>query len=197
MYRYPIKKGQENRLGTVPCMQKSERSIPVARSAFMRAEEIDEERARSGWNPYQGEEEIMEPYFVRQDYGQILEEQKSSERDLRMLQSMYPDAAKMILPYIEEECDKMEYEGSPMYDEHPDATTVWQIQDRILSQVRGRLQEEPEAEEEPEAILSMQYQGNRGGRPGRNWPGDLIRVLLLQEMHHRRCRHRGCRRGWQ
>lgn len=202
----------------------------AVRSAFMRSEEIDRERAMSGWNPYYGEEEIMpmqpgmpegmvpperwetrermaqpgmpeemvppmQPYFMQPDYAQVLEEQKMAERDLRMLQSMYPEIAKMLLPYIEEECDKMEYEGSTMYDEYPDPTTVQRLEQRIFDQVKERIPETMEQPEQmPEDVLSMQYQGNRR-RQGRNWPNDLIRILLLQEMHHRRCRRRGCRRG--
>lgn len=142
--------------------------------------------------------EIMQPYFMQPDYAQVLEEQKMAERDLRMLQSMYPEAAKLLLPYIEEECDKMEYEGSTMYDEYPDPTTIQRLEQRIYEQTKDQLPEvmvQTDQPQEQEDILSMQYQGNRRRRGDRSWPNDLIRILLLQEMHHRRCRHRGCRRG--
>lgn len=128
---------------------------------------------------------------MQPDYAQVLEEQRTQERDLRMLQSMYPDAAKLALPYIEEECDKMEYEGSAMYDEYPDQTTVQLMEDRIYEQVGDRF---PQGEEQRDEMLSMQYPGPPRRRPGRNWGRDLIRVLLLDEMHHRRCRHGRCRR---
>ncbi|MCD7820481.1 MAG: hypothetical protein LUH07_15755 [Lachnospiraceae bacterium] len=82
-----------------------------------------------------------------------------AERDFRMLQSMYSKTAKALLPYIEEECDKMEYEGSAMYDEYPDFTTVYSIQQRIA------------------------------GAAGEDSADELIRVMLLQEMHRRRSRH--------
>lgn len=194
----------------------------VARSAFMCSEEIDEERARSGWNPYAGEEEAlpdpagqaapaeddgagpdcaaesgdpdvlqMQPYFTMPEYTQILEEQREMERDMRKLQSMYPEAAKLMLPHVEEECDKMEYEGSPMFDEYPDQTTVYRLSGRIYEQVSGQF---PEEAQEPDDVLSMQYRGPDRNRPGRNWARDLARVLLLQEMYHRRCRHRECRK---
>ena len=111
---------------------------------------------------------------------------------------MYPDAAKLLLPLIEEACDRMEYEGSPMFDAYPDQTTVWQIQERIKEQAEPQIpqqaEQEPRQEQEPEAVFSMQYQGRRRGRPGQDWLGDMIRVMLLQEMHHRRCRHDRCRR---
>lgn len=137
---------------------------------------------------------MMQPYFQRPDFSQILEEQREAERDLRMLQSMYPQIAKMLLPLIEEECDKMEFEGSTMYDVYPDQTTIQLIVDRIFEQMRDQLPEE-EAEQ-PDEMLSMQFQGNRRDRRRRNQPRDLIRILLLNEMHHRRCRHGRCRRRW-
>ena len=257
MYYYNTGKGQG---------QDSRRRRTMAvRSAFMRAEEIDQERERSGWNPYEGEEELpqerneraawgmngdtawgmpstgrgvtretapmanegvqempsgmsgktgqemtvqgerqegqseLPPYFTMPDYAGVMEDQKMMERDLRRLQSMYPDTVKRMLPYIEEECDKMEYEGSAMYDEHPDHTTVQQIVQRILEEMRDELPPEmlettQSTTKEVDEMLSMQYRGP-GRRPGRNWADDLIRVLLLQEMHHRRCRHRGCKRA--
>ena len=135
--------------------------------------------------------DMMQPFFLQPDYAEVLEEQRAQERDLRMLQSMYPDAAKLVLPHIEEECDKMEYEGSAMYDEYPDQTTVQLIEDRIYEQVRDQF---PQGEEQRDEMLSMQYPGPPRRRPGRNWGRDLIRILLLDEMHHRRCRHGRCRR---
>ncbi|WP_283685104.1 hypothetical protein [Parablautia sp. Marseille-Q6255] len=203
----------------------SRRNAAFVRSNLMRAEEIDRERRTSGWNPYEGEEEMPEgfgdggyevaemgptvpsgdkereeqmPFFTQPDFAQEMEEQMRQERDLRALQAMYPDAAKLLLPLIEEACDRMEYEGSPMFDAYPDQTTVWQIQERIKEQAEPQIpqQAEPESqqEQEPEAVFSMQYQGRRRGRPGQDWLGDMIRVMLLQEMHHRRCRHDRCRR---
>ncbi len=197
------------------------------RSDRMRAEEIDRERRQSGWNPYEGEEEEerVRPFFTQPEYAQEMEEQMKQERDLRALQAMYPEAAKLLLPLVEEECDKMEYEGSPMFDSYPDQTTIWRIQERIKKQAQqqmnGQMPKEQEmsgqmAGEQPDAawqrtadgedawqsmtepempeVFSMQYQGRRRGRAGQDWLGDMIRVMLLQEMHHRRCRHGRCRR---
>ncbi len=165
----------------------------AVRSACMQTEEIERERAASGWNPYIGEEELpVQPYFMMPEYAAVLEEQKESERDLRKLQGMYPEGAKILLPYIEEACDKMEFEGSTMYDEYPDRTTVQRIAEHICGQVRGQFPEEPPAQQEE--VLTMQYRGPGRNRPGQSWLGDMVRVLLLGEMHHRRCRYRDCRK---
>lgn len=165
----------------------------VSRSMEMSIEEIQKEREQSGWNPYEKEEETWQieiPYFMRPEYSQVLEEQKAMEQDLRSLQGMYPQSAKQLLPYVEEECDKMEYEGSAMYARYPDPTTIQNVQDRIYNQVRHQFDvEEPSG---PEDIVSMQYQRGKRDPRGKNWLDQLVRVLLLQEIHHRRCRHRGC-----
>lgn len=260
------------------CSYNNRRKPSICRSTFLRAEEIAQERARSGWNQYEGEEEAEDmmqtwrnepnepmppqrwgaqpnepmppqrwenqpnepmmpqrwenqppqpmppqqwnnrpmpsqwsnqpsqqwnnrpmssqpeprPIFRGPDYETVMEEQRNVERDLRMLQSMYPEAAKILLPYIEEMCDKMEYEGSMMFDRFPDQTTLYRMQDEILDQVREQFPNE-NMQEEPDEVLSMQYQRRRRNPPGKNWLEDMVRVMLLQEMHHRRCRHRNCR----
>jgi hypothetical protein len=175
----------------------------------------------------------MQPYFMRPDYTQVLEEQKKAERDLRMLQSMYPEAAKAVLPYIEDVCDQMEYAGSTMYDEYPDPTTILRLEQRIYNQVKDTLVQTEQHVQSHEEMQSMQLggpnpgggmpgsmggnpnsggmMGNMGGNPnpsggmpgnpgqgnpnaGGNWLQNMIRILLLQEMYHRRCRRRGCSR---
>lgn len=49
------------------------------------------------------------------------------QRDYDYMKSVYPDNAKRIMPLIEEECDRLEYRGSMMFDEYPD-----QLQLRLL-----------------------------------------------------------------
>ena len=45
--------------------------------------------------------------------------------------------------------------------------------------------------EETEDVTSMNYR-----RPSRNnWLEDMIAIMLVNEMHRRRCRYRNCR-GW-
>lgn len=132
--------------------------------------------------------------YVRRDYMDVLSEEQEIENELRRLQSMYPEAAREILPFVIEVCDRMEYEGSMMFDQRPDQATVRRMSDEIFEQVKDRYP--GEEVQEQEEVLSMQHPGP-GRRPPRgNWVNDLIQVMLLQEMHHRRCRHRRCRPNW-
>ena len=82
-----------------------------------------------------------------------------------------------------------------MYDEHPDRTTIYRIQNQIYNAVKDQFPPQPEPEQDN--VLTMQVQGPRRNPPGRNWLEDLIRIMLLQEMHHRRCRHGRCRRRYR
>ena len=47
----------------------------------------------------------------------IYSEEMEYERDMERMKQMYPDKAKKVQRYVEDECDKMEYEGSMMFDE--------------------------------------------------------------------------------
>lgn len=134
------------------------------------------------------------PYYQMPGYPQTLWQEMESERDMQKLKEMYPDAAKEVLPYVEEECDKMEYDGSVMFDEYPDRVMMGRIRNNIYDRVKDRY-ELPE-EEDKDEILAMNRETRRRYPPRKNWLGDMIDVLLFQEMHRRRCRHRNCR-GWR
>ena len=134
------------------------------------------------------------PYYQMPGYPQALWQEIESDKDMQKLKEMYPDAAKEILPYIEEECDKMEYEGSVMFDEYPDRVMMGKIRNTIYDKVKDKY-ELPEDGDKDE-VLAMNRETRRRYPPRKNWLGDMIDVLLFQEMHRRRCRHRNCR-GWR
>lgn len=70
-----------------------------------------------------------------------------TERDLQYLQQMYPADAKRMQRKVEEECDKLEYEGSMMYDEYPDRVTMLLMCDRIADALAREDAEKQAAEE--------------------------------------------------
>ena len=116
------------------------------------------------------------PYYMTYPMPLLYDDDKNMRRDLDYMKSIYPKAAKLLLPYVEEECDRMEYDGSMMYDEYPDhlslrikAKEVWE------NAIKG----ENFGEKEP-AWEELQ---------------DLIGVLLLQEMLRRRRKNRTRFRG--
>ncbi len=60
------------------------------------------------------------PYYMAYQMPLLYDDDRIARRDLDYMKSLYPAAAKRLIPYIEEECDRLEYEGSMMYDEYPD-----------------------------------------------------------------------------
>ena len=110
------------------------------------------------------------PYYMMYPIPYAFDEEKIQKRDREYLQSMYPATAKKIFPYIQEECDRQEYEGSMIYDEYPD-----RLQLRLMCR---RIYDKAEKEEE---------------NPGA-WLMDLIEVMTYQELCRRRVEHREIRK---
>lgn len=90
------------------------------------------------------------------------------ERDRDYLTQMFPAKARLIMVLIEDACDRLEYEGSPMFAEYPDKDTVRGIADRMYDKVK--------------------YKDNDDGLR------QLIEVMLCNEMYLRRCRYKRRRR---
>ena len=133
------------------------------------------------------------PYFPAAGYTDIFAEEKQVFEDARRLQAFYPRIAQEIQRYVEEECDKLEYEGSMMFDEYPDRIMLMRLAEKITDKMKDFSVED--ALLNPEPVEEMAGQSPDRRRPGRehNWLGDFVQVMLLDEMHRRRCRHRRCR----
>ncbi len=58
------------------------------------------------------------------------------ERDREYLMEMYPAKARLIMVMVEDACDKLEYEGSPMFAMYPDRETIYGISRIIYDKVR-------------------------------------------------------------
>ena len=90
----------------------------------------------------------------------------SIDDDYFYMQSIIPESVSCIENAVINECDKLEYEGSYMFDEYPDKLRMSETARHI------------------------------GGRPECcNIDEGIILALLANEMLHRRRRHR-CRRNW-
>ena len=107
------------------------------------------------------------------------------EKDLDRMRELYPNEVKKIQKYVDEECDRMEYEGSLMFDEYPDKTMLSLVSKRIMDKIA-------QDSEKDEVETSECCGGSRRG----GGLSDLVEVLLYNEMYRRRCRHRRCNRWW-
>lgn len=134
------------------------------------------------------------PFYMSYPMQNLYLTEMEYEKDMERMKELYPKDVGQILEFVEDECDKMEYEGSLMFDEYPDRLMIETIVDRIYQQVQGNGAD----------LETEQYRDER--RPGHRPPPppprrgdhlrDLIGVVLNNEMYRRRCRHRRCRRWW-
>lgn len=171
--------GQDAGVGSEPCVGQGngkDRGMYAGQDAGPSSESYAGQDAGPSSEPYAGQDAGVGsgvlPVLMMPGDAQVMEELQEAERDLRKMQSMYPAAAKAMLPVVEEECDRMEYDGSPMYDDYPDQTTIYCIVERICQQVPEQLPEDAWRPEELADVLSMQYRGPGAGRPGGSRPGD-------------------------
>ena len=133
------------------------------------------------------------PYYMAypmdlKEYG----EEKRDRRDVEYMKSMYPMSAKKILPYVEEECDRMEYEGSMIYDEYPDRLLLYLMAGRIYDRMKEGEKKEIAMDIEKEQLETQELKRKKKDREETLM--DLVQILLYQEIVQRRCRHRrNCR----
>ena len=108
------------------------------------------------------------------------------DRDIENMRQLYPSTVRALRPYINDECDKLEYDGSVMFDEYPDKVTIDRIVDRIYEKTKHMENELEDAEVEAKYIYP---------RRRRNHSRDIITIILLNEFLNRRRRRRS-RRRW-
>lgn len=118
------------------------------------------------------------PFYMTYPMRNTFLEEAEYERDCRRFQEIYPKDARRVQELVNRECDKMEYEGSLMFDEYPDRFML-----RLISR---RIYQELEEKKDDEMM-----------RMDRNDPlCQMIDVMLLHEIFRRRCRYRRCHRWY-
>lgn len=120
------------------------------------------------------------PFYMTYPFMMPTPEEREQEMDLRTMQSFYSQTASRIQDKVERECDKMEYDGSLMFDEYPDKFMM----EHLCRKIETQLEQE---NQEMEPIRMM-------NRMGEGYLRDLIGVLLFNEMYRRRCKRRKSRR---
>ena len=120
------------------------------------------------------------PYYMAYPMPLQYDDERMERRDFEYMKSMYPMTVKMILPYVEEACDRMSYEGSMIYDEYPDQLQIRLMSNRIYEKVKNRNLKD--AEMEMQVVRSD------------DWLKDLVQIMLFQELFRRRSMHRRNRR---
>ena len=107
------------------------------------------------------------------------------DRDMNYIKQLYPTSARRILNEVNGECDRLEYDGSVMFDEYPDKISLDRIIDRIYEKIK-------DMEEAPQVKAKSVYYAPRGRQ---NLLRDFVNIILLNELFNRRRRYRS-RRRW-
>lgn len=108
------------------------------------------------------------------------------EEDNAYLNYLYPQVTRQIREFTEEACDKLEYEGSLMFDDYPDKTTLRLMAGEILLDFRKKY---------PNAYKTEASSENAPGSVnGDTMLRDMIEVVLFHEIMYRRNRYRSHKR---
>ena len=78
------------------------------------------------------------PFYMSYPMQNLYLTEMEYEKDMERMKELYPKEVKTILSYVEDECDKMEYEGSLMFDEYPDRLMLEQVAERIYAMWQGK-----------------------------------------------------------
>lgn len=132
------------------------------------------------------------PYYLAYPMSDVYDD-RMERMDFDYMRSLYPDVPKRILPYVEEECDRMEYKGSMVYDAYPDRLSLRMMSGRIFDRLKRF--EKDLFEEDGQEELQESGQGEMCMKWKEAWLRDLTEVMLYQELYRRRSRSRG-RKQW-
>ncbi len=105
------------------------------------------------------------PYYLTYPIPLEMDDEKKEQKDYEYMKSLYPETARQLVPYIEEECDRMEYTCSMIYDEYPDKVQLHILAKHVFDKF-------PKKEEEKKNIY------------------ELIEIMLYHEVYKRRREHR-------
>lgn len=122
------------------------------------------------------------PFYMTYPMPMAYEDEDVMLRDLEYLQQMYPQDAKKYQKKIVSILDKMDYEGSMIYDDYPDQFMLYKLSRDITEMIKkDEIAEDITAQSEGDAVREPDLSPER-------WKqiGDLVQVLLFYEIYKRR-----------
>ncbi|MDR0949456.1 MAG: hypothetical protein LBM69_08090 [Lachnospiraceae bacterium] len=117
------------------------------------------------------------PFYMSYPGPQSVRPNESVIRDLEYLHQTYPNEVRKYQLRVAEILDKMDYEGSMIYDEYPDRCSL----QHLAKSITGILEQE-ETRKMPSSKSADEWK----------WMENLVQVLLCNEIYKRR--HGGRRR---
>ncbi|MCM1089932.1 MAG: hypothetical protein NC092_12320 [Butyrivibrio sp.] len=130
------------------------------------------------------------PFYMTYPGYQGGAQERALVQDMEYLQQVYPNEVKRYQRRVAEILDKMDYEGSMIYDEYPDYGSLRRMVESIIKILQNEEKELPEKQGTQEEG-SVQEEGSLPLEKWK-WLEGLIQVLLCDEIYKRR---HGGRRG--
>lgn len=123
-------------------------------------------------------------------------------RDLKAIKEMYPGRIRMISAMVEDECDKLEYDGSPMLAEYPDKEQMRKIAREVYERLDIKddaefpfaMKEEMDANDDAAATYNPPPYVPKGPGCVNCMMRNIIELLVCNEFYCRRDRYRRRRR---
>lgn len=112
------------------------------------------------------------PFYMTYPLPLYYQEEDTVTRDLEYLQQMYPADAKKYQKVIAGILDKLDYEGSMIYDEYPDKWQMYKLSQDIMDRIRRE-----EEKDNPDAVIPQEKW---------SWISDMVQIILFYEVYKRR-----------
>lgn len=116
------------------------------------------------------------PFYMTYPLPLYYQEEDTATRDLEYLQQMYPAEAKRYQRMIAGILDRMDYEGSMIYDEYPDRLSIYRLSQDILARIRREDEQANPGKEIPKEKWE--------------WASDMVQIILFYEIYKRRHNNR-------
>lgn len=112
------------------------------------------------------------PFYMTYPLPLYYQEEDTATRDLEYLQQMYPVEAKKYQKIVASVLDKLDYEGSMIYDEYPDRWRMYKLTKDITDRIRRE-----EEQENPDMVFPEEKW---------KWVSDMVQIILFYEIYKRR-----------
>lgn len=140
------------------------------------------------------------PFYMAYPLPMYYQQEDTVTRDLEYLQQMYPTEAKKYQKIIAEVLDKLDYEGSMIYDEYPDKWQIYRLTQIIVDKIKKQQEtENPNYADMggmSNGVMNSEMENNRnqgmtnmsGNAPAMDWEWitEFIQVLLSYEIYRKR-----------
>ena len=132
-----------------------------------------------------------QPFYMTNPIQNLYMTELEYQRDLDRMKEMYPMEIRKVQELVEEECDKLEYAGSPMFAEYPDPEVIRKIARDVYAELPDPY---VDIHLDMEAAPSEPPYVPKGKGCGNCMMRNLIETLICNEFYCRRERYRRCRR---